>query len=225
MRSEASTTRTEEQVYEQRRFEETDGDLWISEFLVGYQAKNPHASVEEMTSYLLSESLKMSTISSNSQHQRKDILEEPRTILMQNERGEQKGLKIILSAERGYNIAGMKHVDLVASSWGNVKCNVRKQCDYAFSNLERTVPQCLDVVSKRMLRKFARSYRYIDAYRHEDINGHLTPEVVEWNVKQYSSHRRIDKLLKIEEKLERADDDESSDEEEASEEQEHMDDP
>ncbi len=79
MRSEEST-RTEEQVYEQRRFEETDRDLWISEFLVGYQAKNPHASVEEMTSYLLSESLKMSTISRNSQHQRTDILDEPRTI-------------------------------------------------------------------------------------------------------------------------------------------------
>ena len=78
-----------------------------------------------------------------------------------------------------------------------------------------------------MLRRFARkSYRYIDAYRHEDIDGHLTPEVVEWNVKQYSSHRRIDRLLKIEEKLERADDDnESSDEEEAPEELEDADDP
>ncbi len=65
----------------------------------------------------------------------------------------------------------------------------------------------------------------IDAYRHEDIKGRLTPEVVEWDVKQYSSHWRIDKLLKIEEKLERADDDESSVEEEASEVQEHMDDP
>ena len=95
------------------------------------------------------------------------------------------------------------------------KVIIREKCDYTFKNLERTVPQCLDAVSKLMLRKFARkSYRYIDAYRHEDINGHLTPEVVEWNVKQYSSHRRIDKLLKIEEKLERADDDESSDEEE-----------
>ncbi len=40
--------------------------------------------------------------------------------------------------------------------WGNVKCNVRKQCDYTFTNLERTVPQCLDAVSKLMLRKFAR---------------------------------------------------------------------
>lgn len=87
-----------------------------------------------------------------------------------------------------------------------------QECDYTFKNLERTVPQCLDAVSRK-------SYRYIDAYRHEDIDGHLTPEVVEWNVKQYSSHRRIDRLLKIEEKLERADDDnESSDEEEAPEE-------
>jgi len=89
--------------------------------------------------------------------------------------------------------------------WGNVKCNVRKKCDYTFKNFERTVPQCLDAVSKLMLRRFARKlYRYIDAYRHEDIDGHLTPEVVEWIVKQYSSHRRIDN--------------ESSDEEEAPEE-------
>ncbi len=64
MRSEASA-RTEEQIYEQRRFEATDGDLWISEYLVGYQTKNPHASVEEMTSSLLSESLKRSTINNN----------------------------------------------------------------------------------------------------------------------------------------------------------------
>ncbi len=82
MRSEASA-RTEEQIYEQRRFEATDGDLWISEYLVGYQAKNPHASVEEMTSSLLSESRKSSTINNNVQHQRTDILslvDEPRTI-------------------------------------------------------------------------------------------------------------------------------------------------
>ncbi len=64
MRSEASA-RTEEQIYEQRRFEATDGDFWISEYLVGYQTKNPHASVEEMTSSLLSESLKRSTINNN----------------------------------------------------------------------------------------------------------------------------------------------------------------
>lgn len=54
--------------------------------------------------------------------------------------------------------------------WGNVKCNVRKRCDYTFKNLERTVPECLlDAVSVLTLRKFARkSYRYIDRQREAD---------------------------------------------------------
>ena len=89
--------------------------------------------------------------------------------------------------------------------WGNVKCSVRKRCDYTFKNLEKTVPECLDAVSVLTLQKFARkSYRYIDAYRPRegDNDIEVTPELVEWNVKQYRSHRRIDRLLKVEEKLE-----------------------
>lgn len=71
--------------------------------------------------------------------------------------------------------------------------------------MKTIVPQTLDSVDVLTMRRFARkSYRYIDAYREREDGEHfdMSPEVVEWNVKQYSSHRRIDRLLKIEEKLE-----------------------
>lgn len=71
--------------------------------------------------------------------------------------------------------------------------------------MKTIVPQALDSVDVLTMRRFARkSYRYIDAYREREDGEHfdMSPEVVEWNVKQYSSHRRIDRLLKIEEKLE-----------------------
>jgi hypothetical protein len=66
------------------------------------------------------------------------------------------------------------------------------------------VPKILDEIPVQTIRKFARkAYRYIDCYRERDgiDNSILSPNIVEWNVTQYKSHRRIDRLLKIEEKL------------------------
>jgi hypothetical protein len=90
--------------------------------------------------------------------------------------------------------------------WCNTKRKVRKSCDYSFKTLVTTVPKCLDEVDVITMRRYARkSFRYIDAYRQrEGEEGiEITPAIVEWNVKQYASHRRIDKLLKYEENLER----------------------
>lgn len=91
--------------------------------------------------------------------------------------------------------------------WCHTKRNVRKNCDYSFKTLVEAVPKYLNEVDVITMRRYARkSFRYIDAYRQregeEDVQ--LTPAIVEWNVKQYSSHRRIDKLLKYEEHLEKA---------------------
>ena len=80
----------------------------------------------------------------------------------------------------------------------------RRSCNYSFEALKTAVPAALDSIDVNMMRRFARkSYRYIDAYREREDGEHfnLSPDIVEWNVKQYSSHRRIDRLLKLEEKL------------------------
>ncbi len=90
--------------------------------------------------------------------------------------------------------------------WCHTKRNVRKNCDYSFKTLVAAVPKYLDEVDVLTMRRYARkSFRYIDAYRPREGEGNieLTPAVVEWNVKQYASHRRIDKLLKYEENIER----------------------
>lgn len=91
--------------------------------------------------------------------------------------------------------------------WGNAKATTRRKCTYSFEALKTTVPEALDSVDVLTMRRFARkSFRYIDAYREREDGSHeqLSPSVVEWNVKQYKSHRRIDRLLKIEETLEEA---------------------
>jgi hypothetical protein len=90
--------------------------------------------------------------------------------------------------------------------WSEVKRNVRKNCDYTFKTLVEAVPKYLDLVDFVTMRRYAmKSARYMDAYRVRDDNAEdlqITPELIEWNVKQYSSHRTIAKLLKIEEKKE-----------------------
>ena len=66
-----------------------------------------------------------------------------------------------------------------------------KSCDYSFKGLCDNVPLALEFVSLTTMRKFARkSYRYIDAYRSKD-GVELSAEMAEWNVKKYTSHRRI----------------------------------
>ena len=88
--------------------------------------------------------------------------------------------------------------------WGNAKVKTRRSCNYSFEALKTAGPAALDSIDVNMMRRFARkSYRYIDAYREREDGEHfnLSPDIVEWNVKQYSSHRRIDRLLKLEEKL------------------------
>ena len=86
--------------------------------------------------------------------------------------------------------------------WGNCKAYARRKCDNTFISLVKTLPEALDSVGVSTMRKFARkAFRYIDAYRASNDNN-VSPEIIEWNVKQYSSHRRIDRLLELEEKLE-----------------------
>ena len=94
--------------------------------------------------------------------------------------------------------------------WGKAKAHTKTMCDYTFEGLKKEVPVALDNIDVLTMRKFARkSFRYIDAYRvREGDPTEITPQLVEWNVKQYKSHRTIDRLLKLEEKLTMDDSDE-----------------
>lgn len=70
--------------------------------------------------------------------------------------------------------------------WGAVKRYTRANCQYSFTELERTLYAAFDSVGLRTIRRFAdRSKRWMMAY----ING-LTAEQREYAEKQYKSHRR-----------------------------------
>ena len=71
--------------------------------------------------------------------------------------------------------------------WGALKRYTRANCQYSFSELERTVLAAMDSVELKTIRRFAdRSKRWVMAY----VNG-LTKEQREYAEKQYKSHRRV----------------------------------
>ena len=60
-------------------------------------------------------------------------------------------------------------------------------CNYSWKGLQRIVPEALDSVSVKQIRKYARrSFRYMDAYR----KG-LNAKQAEYAVRKYKCHRVI----------------------------------
>lgn len=71
--------------------------------------------------------------------------------------------------------------------WGACKAYTRRNCNYSFPALQRTVPQSFKSVSLETIRRFARkTFRFMDAYR----KG-LVGKDADRAVKQFRSHRRI----------------------------------
>jgi hypothetical protein len=72
--------------------------------------------------------------------------------------------------------------------WGKAKQFARSNCNYSFEMLKNIVPNALDCVDLITIRKFFNHcWRYFRAYK----DGTLSPSQVEWAIKKYSSHRRI----------------------------------
>jgi len=70
--------------------------------------------------------------------------------------------------------------------WAAVKCYMRENCKYSFTELEKTVLKSLNTVDIKTIRQFGdRSKRCLMAY----ING-LTAELRAYAEKEYKSHRR-----------------------------------
>jgi hypothetical protein len=70
--------------------------------------------------------------------------------------------------------------------WAAVKRYTRENCNYSFTELEKTVLEGLNAVDIKTIRRFAdRSKRWLMAY----ING-LSAEQRAYAEKEYKSHRR-----------------------------------
>jgi len=71
--------------------------------------------------------------------------------------------------------------------WGVTKRYARMHCNYSWKGLQRIVPEALDSVSVKQIRKYARrSFRYMYAYR----KG-LNAKQAEYAVRKYKCHRVI----------------------------------
>jgi len=71
--------------------------------------------------------------------------------------------------------------------WGAVKKYTRANCDYTWRGLQQVVPEALDSVSLKQIRRYARrSFRYMDAYQ----KG-LNVKQANYAVKKYKRHRVI----------------------------------
>jgi len=78
-------------------------------------------------------------------------------------------------------------LNYIESFWGATKQYARKNCNYSFKELERTVPLALNSVSLCKIRKFARRcYRFMSAYRLE-----LSGRAAIFAAKKYKSHRKV----------------------------------
>ena len=103
----------------------------------------------------------------------------------------QKGMLEELIVEAGhYFISYPKfHCELnfIENFWGSAKLYTRKNCDYSWVGLRKTVPLTLASVSVNEIRRHARkAQRYMDVYR----KG-LTGRAAEYAVRKYRSHRRV----------------------------------
>jgi hypothetical protein len=77
--------------------------------------------------------------------------------------------------------------------WGEAKRYARRNYDYSFVGLQRTVPIALDSVFVPLIRKIARKcYRYMDAFWPKGKSGtQLSMQQVEFAMKKYKSHRCV----------------------------------
>jgi hypothetical protein len=78
-------------------------------------------------------------------------------------------------------------LNFIEMYWSAVKRYARTNCDYTWRGLQRIVPEALDSVSLKQIRKYARkSFRYMDAYR----KG-MNVKQAEYAVRKYKRHRVI----------------------------------
>ena len=76
-------------------------------------------------------------------------------------------------------------LNFIKNFWGAVRVYVRKNCDYSWNGLVRTVPKALESVPVKTIRRHAQKcFRYMDEYRKD-----LTGKAAEYAVKKYRSHR------------------------------------
>jgi hypothetical protein len=75
--------------------------------------------------------------------------------------------------------------------WGHAKQYTRKDCDYSYPGLERTMGPALNSVPTDLIRKYFRRVReYARAYR----EGYKAGPEVERALNQYKSHRRASEI-------------------------------
>jgi len=75
-------------------------------------------------------------------------------------------------------------LNFIEMYWSAVKRYARTNCDYTWRGLQRIVPEALDSVSLKQIRKYARkSFRYMDAYQ----KG-MNVKQAEYAVRKYKRH-------------------------------------
>jgi hypothetical protein len=77
-------------------------------------------------------------------------------------------------------------LNFIEMYWSAIKRYARTNCDYTWRDLQRIVPEALDSVSLKQIRKYARKsfdYHYMDAYQ----KG-MNVKQAEYAVRKYKRH-------------------------------------
>lgn len=82
--------------------------------------------------------------------------------------------------------------NFIENLWGRMKVYLRRNCDYDFAALQRSIPLAVESVPVPVIRRYAqRCDRFMDAYRPMANGVQLTPAQAARAVKKFKSHRCI----------------------------------
>lgn len=82
-------------------------------------------------------------------------------------------------------------LNFIERVWGEAKGIVRKDCLFNFPKMKDQVSTTIKSISLEHIRRYyRRCFRYLDAY-----SKGMTGSVVEWAVKKYRGHRKVQKTL------------------------------